>query len=81
MAIKKIILIHDDGTEIEFVPKFKTTARIMKGITGFPVGMDSNMIPNGKEALIIISAPEDVQEVLINDETLFRIEAKLNIFP
>lgn len=80
MNVKKITLTVDDGTKrgmkIIFEPKFDTYVSEHRGIkTIDSYAMIPQMMHNGRNALIILSAPPDILEALtpIIDNTVKRI--------
>lgn len=58
--IKQISLILADDSELIFEPKHPGLIKIMRGISKSINGFQLESAPNGKEALIIVCAPDGV---------------------
>ena len=70
MNVKRITLNVNDGTKkgtkIAFEPKCDTYVAQHRGIKRINSydSMVSQMMPNGREILVILSAPPDIMEIL-----------------
>jgi len=59
-VVMKITLTLSDGDTLEFIPKHQTIIKVLRGIMTTNFNNFVNKAPNGKEALMIVSAPENV---------------------
>jgi hypothetical protein len=79
MEATKITVTLSDGSELVFNTKHQTTIKILKGTMDINNGNFREKIHNGREAIIIVNAPEEVHRLFRDDgDVMFYIEQELN---
>jgi hypothetical protein len=75
----EIALTLSDGEKLTFQPKHKTLVKILRGTMEIRNDNFVEKTLNNKEAIVIVSAPEDILELFDNERDIWKfIEERLN---
>jgi hypothetical protein len=77
--VTEIALTLSDGEKLIFQPRHRTMVRIIRGTMETNVGNFVEKTLNNREAIVIVSAPENVLELFDNERDIWKfIEERLN---